>query len=74
MYDRKLPKRFYLEVFYEKWVCAERYEGDFWRKVNINIATVFLTKNGYGSMVVISIEKYSKLVGEKNTKIDLESN
>lgn len=69
MYDRKLPKRFYLEVFYEKWVCAKRYGGDISRKVNINIATVFLTKNGYGSMVVMSIEKYSKLVGEKIRKL-----
>ena len=27
---------------------------------------VFLTKNGYGSMVVMSIEKYSKLAGKKD--------
>ncbi len=26
---------------------------------------VYLTKNGYGSMVVISLEKYSKLINEK---------
>ena len=25
---------------------------------------VYLTKNGYGSMVVMSIEKYSKLMGD----------
>lgn len=27
---------------------------------------VYLTKNGYGSMVVLSIEKYSKLMNEVN--------
>lgn len=26
---------------------------------------VYLTKNGYGSMVVMSIEKYSKLINDK---------
>lgn len=26
---------------------------------------VYLTKNGYGSMVVMSLEKYSKLIGDK---------
>jgi len=26
---------------------------------------VYLTKNGYGSMVVMSIEKYSKLISDK---------
>ena len=26
---------------------------------------VYLTKNGYGSMVVLSLEKYSKLMGDK---------
>ena len=26
---------------------------------------VYLTKNGYGSMVVISLEKYSKLMSQK---------
>ena len=26
--------------------------------------TVYLTKNGYGSMVVMSIEKYSKLISD----------
>lgn len=26
---------------------------------------VYLTKNGYGSMVVISLEKYSKLISDK---------
>ena len=25
---------------------------------------VYLTKNGYGSMVVMSLEKYSKLIGD----------
>lgn len=29
---------------------------------------VYLTKNGYGSMVVLSLEKYSKLVDEVNRK------
>lgn len=29
---------------------------------------VYLTKNGYGSMVVLSLEKYSKLVEEVNRK------
>lgn len=42
---------------------------------------VYLTKNGYGSMVVLSLEKYSKLiseidlelaVAEKFTNIDIE--
>ena len=27
--------------------------------------TVYLTKNGYGSMVVVSIEKYSELLEQK---------
>ena len=36
--------------------------------VTIKNQTVFLTKNGYGSMVVMSIEKYSKLLGEKIRK------
>ena len=27
---------------------------------------VYLTKNGYGSMVVMSLEKYSKLAGKKD--------
>ena len=26
---------------------------------------VYLTKNGYGSMVVLSLEKYAKLMGDK---------
>lgn len=26
---------------------------------------VYLTKNGYGSMVVLSLEKYSKLISDK---------
>ncbi len=26
---------------------------------------VYLTKNGYGSMVVMSLEKYSKLIGDR---------
>lgn len=31
---------------------------------------VFLTKNGYGSMVVISLEQYSKLTDELELKLD----
>lgn len=27
--------------------------------------TIYLTKNGYGSMVVMSLEKYSKLIGDR---------
>ena len=29
---------------------------------------VYLTKNGYGSMVVLSLEKYSKLIGDREYK------
>ncbi|MDR1953942.1 MAG: type II toxin-antitoxin system prevent-host-death family antitoxin [Clostridiales Family XIII bacterium] len=32
--------------------------------------SVFLTKNGYGSMVVISIEKYAELTDEIERKLD----
>jgi len=31
---------------------------------------VFLTKNGYGSMVVMSLEKYSELTDDIETKMD----
>lgn len=31
---------------------------------------VYLTKNGYGSMVVMSIEQYSKLTDEIELKLD----
>ena len=31
---------------------------------------VYLTKNGYGSMVVLSLESYSKLVGNVETALD----
>lgn len=31
---------------------------------------VFLTKNGYGAMVVLSMEEYSKLTGDIETKLD----
>ncbi len=31
---------------------------------------VFLTKNGYGSMVVLSLEKYSELTDEVELKLD----
>lgn len=31
---------------------------------------VYLTKNGYGSMVVLSIEAYSKLVDDVENKLD----
>ena len=31
---------------------------------------VYLTKNGYGSMVVMSIEQYSKLTGDIEAKLD----
>ena len=32
--------------------------------------TVYLTKNGYGTMVVLSIEMYSKLVDTVETALD----
>lgn len=32
--------------------------------------TIYLTKNGYGSMVVMSIEKYEKLIGCIENKLD----
>lgn len=31
---------------------------------------VYLTKNGYGSMVVLSIEQYSSLTGDVEMKLD----
>lgn len=31
---------------------------------------VYFTKNGYGSMVVMSIEQYSKLMGDIEAKLD----
>ena len=31
---------------------------------------VYLTKNGYGSMVVLSIEQYSRLNGDVELKLD----
>lgn len=31
---------------------------------------VYLTKNGYGTMVVMSIEQYSNLVNATETKLD----
>ena len=31
---------------------------------------VYLTKNGYGSMVVMSLEKYAKLTDDIETKLD----
>jgi PHD/YefM family antitoxin component YafN of YafNO toxin-antitoxin module len=31
---------------------------------------VYLTKNGYGSMVVLSIEKYAELVEDVEIKLD----
>lgn len=31
---------------------------------------VYLTKNGYGSMVVLSIEQYSRLTGDVEMKLD----
>ena len=31
---------------------------------------VYLTKNGYGSMVVLSLEAYSKLVDDVENKLD----
>lgn len=34
---------------------------------------VYLTKNGYGSMVVMSLEKYSKLIKDLNSEEMLES-
>ena len=33
-------------------------------------APVFLTKNGYGSMVVMSIEQYSELINNVEAKLD----
>ena len=35
-----------------------------------NNGHVFLTKNGYGSMVVVSIEEYSKLVNNVELALD----
>lgn len=32
--------------------------------------TIYLTKNGYGSMVVMSIEKYSELIDNIDSKLD----
>ena len=32
--------------------------------------TIYLTKNGYGSMVVMSIEKYEKLIDCIESKLD----
>lgn len=31
---------------------------------------VYLTKNGYGSMVVISVEQYGKLIADIEVKLD----
>lgn len=31
---------------------------------------VYLTKNGYGAMVVLSLEQYSKLTGDIEMKLD----
>lgn len=31
---------------------------------------VYLTKNGYGSMVVMSLEKYAELTDDTETKLD----
>ena len=36
--------------------------------------SVYLTKNGYGSMVVMSLKKYSKLIEEKEIEKSLEKN
>ena len=35
-----------------------------------NNQPVYLTKNGYGSMVVMSLEKYSELVDDVELKLD----
>ena len=32
--------------------------------------TVYLTKNGYGAMVVLSLEKYSNLINDVEMKLD----
>jgi len=34
-------------------------------------APVFLTKNGYGSMVVLSLEKYAELTDDIELKLDV---
>ena len=34
---------------------------------------VYLTKNGYGSMVVLSLEKYAKLMGDKEYEEYIEN-
>ena len=34
---------------------------------------VYLTKNGYGSMVVLSIEKYAKLINDKEYEEYIEN-
>jgi len=36
----------------------------------INGEPVFLTKNGYGTMVVMSIEKYSEITDKTELKLD----
>lgn len=35
---------------------------------------VYLTKNGHGSMVVLSIEKYAELIDDVEVKLDEEGN
>lgn len=31
---------------------------------------IYLTKNGYGTMVVLSLEEYSKLIDQRELKLD----
>jgi prevent-host-death family protein len=35
---------------------------------------IYLTKNGYGSMVVMSLEKYSELTDDTEMKLDIADN
>ena len=39
--------------------------------VNDNNETIFLTKNGYGNMVVMSIKEYRRLTFENEIKVKL---
>lgn len=39
-----------------------------------NDQTIYLTKNGYGSMVMMSLEKYTQLTDKSNHLISSETN
>jgi len=46
--------------------------GEISKQVNENNETVFLTKNGYGNMVVMSMEQYQKLNFENEITAKLQ--